>query len=72
MKSGAASDITAARAVGTAGIRLKGDILVNIVIDKEVSGHETFDTAIRAWRPDAGISGETSDLAIQLAWIGRI
>lgn len=72
MKSGATSDITAARAVGTAGIRLKGDILVNIVIDKEVSGHERFDTVISAYRPDEGISGETNDLAIQLACIGRI
>ena len=40
--------------------------------NEEVSGHGTLDTVIRGYRADAGISGETSDLAIQPACIGRI
>jgi acetylornithine deacetylase len=72
MKSGVASNIIAVKALIDAGIRLKGDVLINIVIDEEVSGHGTLDTVIRGYRADAGISGETSDLAIQPACIGRI
>jgi acetylornithine deacetylase len=72
MKSGVASHIMAVQALGAAGVRLKGDVLINIVIDEEVSGHGTLDTVIRGYSADAGISGETSDLAIQPACIGRI
>ena len=72
MKSGVASHIMAVQALAAAGVRLKGDVLINIVIDEEVSGHGTLDTVIRGYRADAGISGETSDLAIQPACIGRI
>ena len=72
MKSGVASHIMAVQALAAAGIHLKGDLLINIVIDEEVSGHGTLDTVIRGYSADAGISGETSDLAIQPACIGRI
>lgn len=72
MKSGVASHILALEYIAAAGIRLKGDVLVNVVIDEEVSGHGTLDTVIRGYRADAGISGETSDLAVQPACIGRI
>ena len=37
-----------------------------------MSGHGTLDTVIRGYKADAGISGETSDLAVQPACIGRI
>ena len=50
----------------------KGDVYINVVIDEEVSGHGTLDTVIRGYKADAGISGETSDLAVQPACIGRI
>lgn len=72
MKSGVASHILALEYIAAAGIRLKGDVLVNVVIDEEVSGHGTLDTVIRGYRADAGISGETSDLGVQPACIGRI
>lgn len=72
MKSGVASHILAVEFIKAAGIRLKGDVLINVVIDEEVSGHGTLDTVIRGYRADAGISGETSDLAVQPACIGRI
>jgi acetylornithine deacetylase len=72
MKSGVASHIFAVEMLKAAGIRLKGDVYINVVIDEEVSGHGTLDTVIRGYRADAGISGETSDLAVQPACIGRI
>ena len=72
MKSGVASHILAVEFLKAAGVKLKGDVLINIVIDEEVSGHGTLDTVIRGYKADAGISGETSELAVQPACIGRI
>lgn len=72
MKSGVASHILAVEFLKAAGIKLKGDVMINVVIDEEVSGHGTLDTVIRGYKADAGISGETSDLAVQPACIGRI
>jgi len=72
MKSGVASHILAVKFLKELGVKLKGDVLIDIVIDEEVSGHGTLDTVARGYRADAGISGETSDLAVQPACIGRI
>jgi acetylornithine deacetylase len=72
MKSGVASHIMAAECLKAAGAQPKGDLHINVVIDEEVSGHGTLDTVIRGYKADAGISGETSGLAVQPACIGRI
>jgi acetylornithine deacetylase len=72
MKSGVASHILAVEFLKAAGVKLAGDVLINVVIDEEVSGHGTLDTVIRGYSADAGISGETSGLAVQPACIGRI
>ena len=72
MKSGVASHIMAVECMLAAGAKPKGDVHINVVVDEEVSGHGTLDTVIRGYKADAGISGETSDLAIQPACIGRI
>jgi acetylornithine deacetylase len=72
MKSGVASHIMAVEDLLAAGMRPKGDLHINIVVDEEVSGHGTLDTVIRGYKADAGISGETSGLAVQPACIGRI
>ena len=72
MKSGVASHIMAVECLKGAGLKPKGDVYINVVIDEEVSGHGTLDTVIRGYKADAGISGETSDLAVQPACIGRI
>jgi len=72
MKSGVASHILAVEYLRQAGVKLKGDVYINVVIDEEVSGHGTLDTVMRGYKADAGISGETSDLAVQPACIGRI
>ena len=72
MKSGVASHILAVQYLKELGLTPKGDVMINVVIDEEVSGHGTLDTVIRGYSADAGISGETSDLAVQPACIGRI
>jgi acetylornithine deacetylase len=72
MKSGVASHIMAVECMLAAQARPQGDVLINIVVDEEVSGHGTLDTVIRGYKADAGISGETSGLAVQPACIGRI
>ena len=72
MKSGVASHIMAMECMLAAGAKPKGDVHINVVVDEEVSGHGTLDTVIRGYKADAGISGETSGLAVQPACIGRI
>jgi acetylornithine deacetylase len=72
MKSGVACHVMAVASLIALGLQPKGDVYVNVVVDEEVSGHGTLDTVIRGYKADAGISGETSDLAIQPACIGRI
>lgn len=72
MKSGVASHILAVKYLKELGLTPKGDVMINVVIDEEVSGHGTLDTVARGYRADAGISGETSDLHVQPACIGRI
>ena len=72
MKSGVASHIMAVECMLAAGAKPKGDVYINVVVDEEVSGHGTLDTVIRGYKADAGISGETSGLAVQPACIGRI
>jgi acetylornithine deacetylase len=72
MKGGVAAFMTAGKALQKSGVKLKGDVMIDIVIDEEVSGHGTLDTVIRGYTADAGISGETSELAVQPACIGRI
>ncbi|HWK66734.1 MAG TPA: ArgE/DapE family deacylase [Rhizobiaceae bacterium] len=72
MKSGVASHILAVQYLKELGLTPKGDVMINVVIDEEVSGHGTLDTVIRGYKADAGISGETSDLHVQPACIGRI
>jgi acetylornithine deacetylase len=72
MKSGVASHIMAVEYLLAVGGKPKGDVHINVVVDEEVSGHGTLDTVIRGYKADAGISGETSGLAVQPACIGRI
>lgn len=72
MKSGVASHVLAVQYLKELGLTPKGDVMINVVIDEEVSGHGTLDTVIRGYKADAGISGETSDLHVQPACIGRI
>ena len=72
MKSGVAAIIMAAKCFLAAGFRPKGDVILDFVVDEELSGHGTLDTILRGYTADAGICCETSGNAIQPGCIGRI
>jgi acetylornithine deacetylase len=72
MKSGVAAMVMALKCLVGAGIRLDGDVFLNLVVDEELSGHGTLDTLLRGYRADAAICAETSGNAVQPACIGRI
>lgn len=72
MKSGVAAIIMAAKCFLAAGLRPRGDVILDFVVDEELSGHGTLDTLLRGWTADAGICCETSGNAVQPGCIGRI
>ena len=72
MKGGVAAMTMAVEAVLAAGIKPKGDILLEYVMDEELSGNGTLACVMKGYRADAGICCETSSLAVQPACLGRI
>lgn len=71
MKGGLAACLAAARAVAKAGIPLAGDLHVLGVADEEVASLGLFD-ALTAFRPDAAIVTEPTELDLSLAHKGFI
>src|SRR5436309_1239277 len=71
MKSGVASHIMAVECLLAAGLKTKGNVYINVVVDEEVSGHGTLDTVIRGYKASAGISEGTTHLASQPASSAR-
>ncbi|MCS7129783.1 MAG: ArgE/DapE family deacylase, partial [Candidatus Caldarchaeum sp.] len=72
MKSGLAAYTFALLSVLDAGLRPRGDVILEYTVDEELSGNGTLAAILRGYRADAGISGETSSMNIQPACIGRI
>ncbi len=72
MKSGVAAIIMAAKCIMSTGLKPKGDVILDFVVDEELSGHGTLDTILRGYTADAGICCETSGNAVQPGCIGRI
>jgi acetylornithine deacetylase len=72
MKSGLAAMTMSLNCLLEAGIRPKGEIILEYVVDEERSGHGTLACVLRGYKADAGICCETSDLNVQPACIGRI
>jgi acetylornithine deacetylase len=72
MKAGLAAMTMAVDAIVKTGTRLKGDVILEYVVDEELTGHGTLDCVIRGIRADGGICCETSGMAIQPGSIGRI
>lgn len=72
MKGGLAAMTMATEAVLSAGVNLKGDLLLEYVMDEELSGNGTLACVLKGYRADAGICCETSSLAVQPACLGRI
>jgi acetylornithine deacetylase len=72
MKSGVAAMTMAIRAVKESGLRLKGDIIAEYVMDEELTGNGTLACVIKGYKADAGICCETSSMCVQPGSIGRI
>ena len=72
MKSGAAAMTMALKAIKDAGVRLKGDVILEYVMDEELTGNGTLACVTRGYRADAGICCETSSMCVQPGSIGRI
>ena len=72
MKAGVAAMTMAMAAVLGSGIRLRGDVILEYVMDEELTGNGTLACVMRGYRADAGICCETSSMCVQPGSIGRI
>ncbi len=72
MKAGVAAMTMAVEAVVRSGVKLAGDVILEYVVDEELSGNGTLDCVMRGYKADAGICCETSSMKVQPASIGRI
>jgi len=62
MKGGVVANILTAQALKTAGIRLKGDLIVEIVVDEEAGGNGTLAAIMRGYTADGCIFTEPTGL----------
>jgi acetylornithine deacetylase len=68
MKGGIAAMVYAVRAVAESGIRLRGDVIMESVVEEEYGGGGTVATVVRGYRADAAIICEaTSSDSIGIA-----
>jgi acetylornithine deacetylase len=72
MKAGLAAMTMAVKAIVGAGVRLRGDVILEYTVDEELSGNGTLACVQRGYKADAGICCETSSMRIQPGSIGRI
>jgi acetylornithine deacetylase len=72
MKGGLAAMTMALKILLEMGLRPRGSVILEYVMDEEVSGLGTLACVTRGYKADAGISLETSDLHVQPACIGRL
>ena len=72
MKSGLAAMTMALDILLSMGIKLKGDIFLEYVMDEEQTGNGTLACVTKGYQADAGICCETSSMHVQPACIGRI
>lgn len=67
MKGGLAALISACDAVENCGVQLKGDVLIESVVDEEGGGNGTLDLCARGYKADGAIIAEPTELHIQPA-----
>jgi acetylornithine deacetylase len=72
MKAGLAAMTMAVEAIVQSGVELAGDVILEYVVDEELSGHGTLACVMRGYRADGGICCETSSMKVQPGSIGRI
>jgi acetylornithine deacetylase len=70
MKASLAAMVLAAEVIQTLGVRLKGDLIIQSVVDEEGGGNGTLACVERGYRADAAIVGEPTQLHIQPAHMG--
>jgi len=71
MKAGVVAMISALEAVLETGITLKGDVILESVLDEESGGNGTIACLQRGYKADAGIFTEPSELEIVIAHTGH-
>ena len=72
MKAGVAAFTMAIKAILLSGIKLKGDLIAEYVMDEELTGNGTLACVMKGCKADAGICCETSSMKVQPGSIGRI
>lgn len=72
MKSGVAAMTMAVQILKQMGVQLKGDVILEYVVDEERTGLGTLACVDRGYKADGGICCETSDLEVMPACIGRM
>jgi acetylornithine deacetylase len=72
MKSGIAAMLLAVEAIRAAGCRLRGDLILETVIEEECTGNGSLACAARGLRADAALLPECSGLRASLATVGVI
>ena len=70
MKGGVAAMIMALESVVKAGVKLKGDVIVESVIDEEQGGASTLACCARGYKADAAIITEPTECQIEVATEG--
>ncbi|WP_123043715.1 peptidase [Cohnella candidum] len=64
MKGGTASLLLAVRALRDLGVRLRGDVILQSVIEEESGGAGTLDAILRGYRADAALIPEPTNMRI--------
>jgi len=72
MKGGAAAIIAATEALNQLGIQLKGDLIIETVLDEEINGMGTVACIERGYKADAAIIPEPSNLDLWIATRGLL
>jgi acetylornithine deacetylase len=72
MKSGIAAMLLAVKAVRSAGVGLRGDVIIETVVEEECTGNGALACALRGFRADAALIPEPTDMHASLATVGVI
>jgi acetylornithine deacetylase len=67
MKAGLCAMVMAVEAIQSSGIKLKGDVIIESVVDEEGGGNGTLDLVDRGYRADGAIVAEATKLEVQPA-----
>jgi len=72
MKAGAAAIIATAKVISSSKLKLKGDLIIETVLDEEINGMGTVACIDRGYKADAAIIPEPSNLNLWIATRGLL